>query len=49
MSTINQQEIEIAMKKDIIEKLKQSKEEIEKGEGIEIDEALKELKQKFGY
>ena len=49
MSTINQQKIETAMKKDIIKKLKQSEEEIEKGEGIELDEALKDLRQNFGY
>lgn len=49
MSMINQQEIETAMKEDIIKKLKQSEEEIERGEGIELDEALKELRQKFGY
>ena len=49
MSTTNQQENETAIKKDIIEKLKQSEEEIERGEGIELNDALKELKYKFGY
>lgn len=34
---------------DIIEKLKQSEDEIEKGEGIEADEAFKELRQQYGY
>lgn len=37
------------MKKDIIEKLKQSEKEIENGEGINSDEAFKELKLKFEY
>ena len=37
------------MKKDIIKKLKQSEEEIEKGEGIELNEALKDLRHNFGY
>lgn len=37
------------MKKDIIKKLKQSEEEIKKGEGIEADIAFKELRQKYGY
>lgn len=37
------------MKADIIKKLKQSEEEIEKGEGIESDVAFKELRQKYGY
>lgn len=38
-----------SMKADIIEKLKKSEEEIEKGEGIEADIAFKELRQKYGY
>ena len=33
----------------IIEKLKKSEKEIEKGEGIESDIAFKELRQKYGY
>ena len=38
-----------SMKADIIEKLKKSEKEIEKGEGIESDIAFKELRQKYGY
>ncbi len=34
---------------EIIEKLKQAEEEIERGEGIEADIAFKELRQKYGY
>ena len=34
---------------DIIKKLKQSEEEIEKGEGIDADEVFKELRQQYGY
>ena len=37
-----------SMKADIIEKLKKSEKEIEKGEGIESDIAFKELRQKYG-
>lgn len=36
-------------KKEIISKLKQSEKEIENGEGIEIDVAFKELRQKYGH
>lgn len=35
-------------KKDIIEKLKKSEEDIKKGEGLESDIAFKELRQKYG-
>ena len=38
-----------SMKSDIIEKLKKSEKEIEKGEGIESDIAFKELRKKYGY
>ena len=38
-----------SMKADIIEKLKKSEKEIEKGEGIESDIAFKEFRQKYGY
>ncbi len=38
-----------AMKKDIINKLKQSEMEIENGEGIDSDIAFKELRLKYGY
>lgn len=34
---------------DIIEKLKKSEEEIERGEGIEAKTFFKELRQKYGY
>lgn len=34
---------------DVLKKLKKSEEEIEKGEGIDADEAFKELRQKYGY
>ena len=37
------------MNNDIIKKLKKSEEEIEKGEGIDSDEAFEELRQKYGY
>lgn len=37
------------MKKDMINKLKESEEEIERGEGIESDIAFEELKKKYGY
>lgn len=37
------------MRKEIIEKLKIAEEQIEKGEGLEIDIILKEMRQKFGY
>ena len=37
------------MKKDLIEKLKKAEEEIENGEGIEANEAFRELRQKYGY
>lgn len=37
------------MKKDLIAKLKKAEEEIENGEGIEADEAFRELRQKYGY
>ncbi len=37
------------MKENLIEILKKSEEEIEKGEGIEADIAFKELRQKYGY
>ena len=37
------------IKKDLISKLKKSEEEIENGEGIEADEAFRELRQKYGY
>lgn len=36
-------------KEDLIKKLKESEEEIEKGEGIEADVVFKELRQKYGY
>lgn len=35
--------------KDVLKKLKKSEEEIERGEGIDADEAFKELRQKYGY
>ena len=34
---------------DIIQKLKQSEDEIEKGEGIDADEVFKELRQQYDY
>lgn len=34
---------------DMIKKLKQSEEEIENGEGIELDVALERLRHKYGY
>ena len=37
------------LKKDILEKLKQSEREIENGQGIEAEEAFKELREKYGY
>ena len=37
------------VRKDIIKKLKNSEEEIEKGEGIEAEIAFKELRQKYEY
>ena len=37
------------LRKDIINKLKKSEEEIENGKGIEIDDAFKELRLKYGY
>lgn len=37
------------IKREIIEKLKQSEKEIENGEGMDIDIAFKELRQKYGY
>ncbi|MCI8353403.1 MAG: hypothetical protein HFJ58_07555 [Clostridia bacterium] len=37
------------MQEDIIKKLKKSEEEIENGEGIKVDIAFKELRQKYGY
>lgn len=37
------------IKKDIIDKLKESEEEITKGEGIEADVAFKELREKYEY
>lgn len=37
------------IREDIIKKLKKSEKEIENGEGIESDEAFKELRQKYGY
>ena len=37
------------LQKDIIEKLKKSEKEIEKGEGIVSDEAFKELRLKYEY
>lgn len=36
-------------KRDIIEKLKQSEAEIERGEGIEAEVVFKEWRQKYGY
>ena len=35
--------------KDIVNKLKKSEEEIERGEGIEADIFFKELRQKYDY
>lgn len=40
---------EYKMKEDIINKLKKSEEEIERGEVIDIDVAFKELRQKYDY
>ena len=37
------------LKKEMIKSLKQSEKEIENGEGIESDEAFKELRKKYGY
>ena len=37
------------MKKDIINKLKDSEKEIEKGEGIDMEIAFKEMKLKYEY
>lgn len=37
------------IKREIIEKLKQSEKEIENGEGMDLDIAFKELRQKYGY
>lgn len=37
------------MKEDIINKLKESEEEIENGEGIESDVVFEELRHKYGY
>lgn len=36
-------------RKDIIKKLKESEEEIERGEGIEADMVFEELRQIYGY
>lgn len=40
---------EYKMKEDIINKLKKSEEEIERGEGISADIFFKELRQKYDY
>lgn len=45
MQQINQK----ILKRDIIEKLKQSEKEIENEQGIEADEAFKELRERYGY
>lgn len=37
------------IKKDMINKLKESEEEIERGEGVESDIAFEELKKKYEY
>lgn len=37
------------LRKEIIKALKESEEEIERGEGIESDKAFEELRQKYGY
>ena len=37
------------MKKDIINKLKNSEKEIENGEGIDAEVAFEELRLKYGY
>ena len=37
------------MKKDIINKLKDSEKEIENGEGIDMEIVFKEMKLKYGY
>lgn len=40
---------ETVLKKEIIEKLKQSEKEIDNGEGIDAEVALAELRQKYEY
>ena len=37
------------LREEIIKALKKSEQEIEKGEGIESDEAFKKLRKKYGY
>ena len=37
------------LKKEIIEALKKSEQEIENGEGIESDEVFEKLREKYGY
>ena len=41
--------IKQTISQDIINKLKKSEEEIERGEGIEAEIAFRELRQKYGY
>ena len=36
-------------KRNVIEKLKEAEKEIKNGEGIDADEAFRQLRQKYGY
>lgn len=47
MQKISRIKTEESMRKEIIQKLKKSEEEIEKGEGIEAKVFFKEMRQKY--